>query len=165
MTKTKKAQVGRPKKETGIVRKQSVMTQADIPNQIAEFEAQLAILKGEKDETISTDIEFEDGEKIKDVKTVGRLLEVSAAIHERDAAYNREIQRYGLKNVASYNHNGKPVDEWRRIIAKAIKELVNQVQIQLLEKTIQEFSELMDAETKLSKKLEQLRKQATQPLI
>ena len=132
-------------------------TAQEVPIVIEQLKVQLAALKGNTEEKISLDVEY-DGEKIKDIKTVKELLSISASLHARNAAYNVEIIRYGLENanIQPFSQEDKTVEEWNKIIAKAINELINAVQIKNLEDAISGLSEHLDAETKLQMKLEKL---------
>ena len=77
------------------------MTAADVPAQIEILQKKLDELTGSKDETVSTNVSF-DGRVINSVKTVTGLLEISAAIHARQEAFEKERERYNCKNVAPY---------------------------------------------------------------
>ena len=129
-------------------------TAKDVPATIEFLKAQLTQLKGNAEEKISLDISY-NGEKIKDVDTVKELLEISASLHAREAAYNAEVVRYGLEsaNIQPFSQEGKSLEEWKKIIAKAIHELINSKQIQKIENAIKELSKHLDAETQLANTL------------
>jgi uncharacterized protein YqgV (UPF0045/DUF77 family) len=137
----------------------------DVPATIKALEEQLAALKGGISAEVSIDIDY-NGKNIKNVKTIKELMEISASIHARSAAYNAELKRYGLenKNVAPFTQTEKTVDEWFQIIDKAKNELINNVQIAKIESAIKSLSKHLDAETKLEMELKEIMQDAQKPL-
>lgn len=156
----KQTAVAKANTETGIMIPQ---TAQDVPKVIEQLKVQLANLKGGVEEKVSLDINY-NGKTIKNVTTVKELLEISSSLHAREAAYNAEVVRYKLQeaNIQPFSQEGKSLTEWHKIIAKAIHELINKVQIKNLEDAIAGLSEHLDAETKLKMKLESLVNGASQ---
>lgn len=148
------------KKETGLV---IPTTTQQVPEAIETLKAQLAKLKGDVEEKVSLDISY-NGKNIKNVDTVKELLEISASLHAREVAYNAEIVRYKLEkaNIQPFSQEGKSLNDWEKIIAKAIHELINSKQIQKIENAIKELSKHLDAETKLKNTLAEVMQGATE---
>lgn len=160
MALAKKTAVAKATTETAVM----IPTNAQqVPQVIEQLKAQLAALKGNSEEKISLDI-FYNGKNIKNVDTVKELLEISASLHAREIAYKAEVVRYGLENanIQPFSQENKSIEEWSKIIAKAIHQLINKVQIKNLEDAIAGLSEHLDAETKLKMKLESLVNGASQ---
>lgn len=133
----------------------------DVPAAIEALKKQLTALKGDIEDKISLDVDY-NGENIKDVSTVKELLQISASLHAREAAYNVELKRYGLedKKIQPFNESSLPVSKWEKIIEKAIFELMNKKQIEKIESAIKTLSTHLDAETKLKNELESIMKNA-----
>jgi hypothetical protein len=133
---------------------QAPKTAKDVPATIEFLKAQLAQLKGNAEEKISLDISY-NGKNIKTVDTVSELLQISASLHARETAYKAEVVRYGLENanIQPFSEEKKSIEEWNKIIAKAIHELINSKQIQKIENAIKELSKHLDAETQLANTL------------
>ena len=129
-------------------------TSKDVPATIEFLKAQLAQLKGNVEEKISLDISYNE-RNIKTVDTVSELLQISASLHARAKAYEVEVVRYGLEsaNIQPFSEEKKSIEEWNKIIAKAIHELINSKQIQKIENAIKELSKHLDAETQLANTL------------
>lgn len=138
-------------------------TTAQVPQVIETLKAQLAQLKGNAEEKVSLDISY-NGKNIKTVDTVKELLEISASLHAREAAYKAEVVRYGLEkaNIQPFSQESKSLAEWQKIIAKAIHELINSKQIQKIENAIKELSKHLDEETKLKNTLAEVMQGATE---
>lgn len=134
-------------------------TPAEVPGQIEILQEQLNKLIGNKDETVSTDVMFRD-EKIKEVSTLTRLLEISSAIHERANAFQRAKERHGVTNVAAFEQDGKSVDQWDKIISKAIRELQNAKQIEVLKNSITKLEAYLDNQTKLDRDIKAIMAEA-----
>jgi hypothetical protein len=131
---------------------------------IEQLKTQLAILKGDREDSISLDISYDNGDNIKNVTTVGRLLEISSALHTRNDSYNREVERYGLqdKNIAPFKVANKTVSEWEKIIDKAIHELINKVKIEKIESAIKNLSKHLSEEERLANDLKSIAESVTE---
>jgi hypothetical protein len=129
----------------------------DVPQAIEALKERLKALKGKEDEKISIDISY-NHTNIKTVKSVSELLEISSAVHARSDAYDKEIERYKLseKNIKNFEVSGKSVNQWEKIIEKAINELINKTQIDKIQSAITELSKHLDAETKLQNTLKNI---------
>lgn len=129
-------------------------TKQDVPKAIEILKAQLAAKKGTIDEKVSLDIVY-SGKNIKDITSVKELLEISASIHTRAQAYDLELDRYNLKeaNIAKFSQSEKSVEDWVKIISKAVNELINKSEITRLENAITKLSKHLDAETQLANEL------------
>jgi hypothetical protein len=141
------------------------VTKADVPRTIEVLKAQLAEKRKNIDETVSLDISYQ-GTNIKNVTTVGELMEISASINSRAEAYERELTRYGLDklNIAKFEQSGKSVQEWIKIISKASNELINKAEITKLENAINKLSKHLDAETQLANELAEIMGDASQAI-
>ena len=141
------------------------VTAKDVPAAIESLKKQLESLKGNVEDTISTDIKFQNI-NVKDVKTLNELLQISALIHAKEEAYNKEVIRYNLQsaNLKPFQESDKPVSHWEKVISKAIFELINNVQIKKLESAISKLSQHLDAETKLANDLADIMGSATAQL-
>lgn len=137
---------------------------SEVPAAIEALKVQLEALKGNVDERISLDINY-NGRNIKSVDTIGELLQMSASLHARATAYEAEIKRYQLEkaNIKGFEEDGKSVVHWEKVISKAINELMNKVQIDRLESAIKKLSQHVDAETKLQNDLAEIMGSASQP--
>jgi hypothetical protein len=131
---------------------------------IEQLKTQLAILKGNREDSISLDISYDNGDNIKNVSTVGRLLEISSALHTRNDSYNREVARYNLqdKNIAPFKVANKTVSEWEKIIDKAIHELINKVKIEKIESAIKNLSKHLSEEERLANDLKSIAESVTE---
>lgn len=139
---------------------------SEVPAAIKSLEAQLKVLRGNIDETVSLDVTYDRGIVIKDVETVGKLLEISASITARSAAYAVEAKRYKVDGkVQEFTQSGKTVEEWYKIIDKAVNELINKVKIQKLESAIKGLSEFLDEDTKLANKLTSIMEDVSERLV
>jgi len=133
-----------------------MLTKADVPGAIEKLEAQLAALKGNRDEEVSLNISY-NSTNIKDVATVKELLEISSSINARSAAYAVEAERYGVvAKVRPFMVSEKTAEEWQKIIGKAINELINKKQIETLENAIKKLSKHLDEDTRLQKELAEI---------
>jgi hypothetical protein len=140
------------------------ITKADVPAAIEKLEAQLAALRGNRDEEISLNISY-NGTNIKDVTTVKELLEISSSINARSAAYAVEAERYNVvAKVRPFMVSEKTAEEWVKIIGKAINELINKKQIETLESAIKKMSKHLDEETKLQKELAEIMQLASEKI-
>lgn len=117
---------------------------------IEQLKAQLKVLKGDVDETVSLDIKY-NGKTIKDITSVTELLQISSSIHAQEKAYTNELCRYNLQKlkIAPLSFSEKPVDYWTKVIEKAINNILNTAQIAKLEKAISDLSEHVSKEQKI----------------
>lgn len=141
-------------------------TSKDVPAVIANLELQLKELKKNAPDDISLDINY-NGKNIKNVTSVGELLQISASIHARNNAYSEELKRYNLEtaNIAPFKESDKDASQWAAIINKAIFELINKVQIEKLENAIAKLANHLDAETKLERELSSIVNMASGAII
>lgn len=132
-------------------------TKADVPGTIKLLQEKLDSLKGTKEDKVSLDISY-NGINIKNVKTVGELLEISSSVHARAAAYNAEIVRYKLTdmNIKAFTVSDKTSEEWAKVIDKAIFELINSSEIAKLESAIKKLSNHLDEATKFQNELAEI---------
>lgn len=129
------------------------VTKDQVPEAIERLKEQLAQLKGDQKDKISLDVSYK-GTVIKNVTTVKELLEISASVKARGRAYQEEVKHFKLEGkVQAFSDSEKTVDEWDAIIAKAIFELINKVQITKIEDAIKRLSTHLDEETKLANDL------------
>ena len=106
-----------------------------------------------------------NGVNISKVDNVSTLVEMSASITSRAAAFNKRTAHYGLTGkLKEFNQSGKTEAEWDAIIGKAINELINKVKIEKLENAIKGLSEFLDEDTKLANKLQSIVADVSQPL-
>ena len=139
-------------------------TRADVPATIELFKKQLALLRGESSEKISIDIDY-NGENIKDVQEVSKLMEISASIHARAAAFETETKRYKLEGkLKPFTQSGKTVSAWEKIIEKAKDELINGKQIKKLEDAIKRLNNHLSENQRLKNDLEELMNLAAEKL-
>lgn len=138
----------------------------DVPNLINQLKEKLSVLKGQNDEKISLDINY-NGTIISKVTTVKELLEISASVHARGKQYNEEMNRYGLKEgkIVPFTVSDKTVEQWKEIIAKAIHELINRSEIEKVEKAIKKLSTHLDEETRLQNELSEIMNSATESIL
>lgn len=130
------------------------LTPENVTATINKLKAQLNDLRKSQPEAVSLDITY-NGTNIKNVTKVSELLEISASIHARSAAYNVEITRYGLEGkVKEFTVSEKTASQWREIIEKAIFELVNKKQIEQIEAAIKKLSKFEDEKTQLQREFE-----------
>lgn len=141
-------------------------TSADVPQAIEALKQQLAGLKSNVEEKVSTDISY-NGTSIKNIKSVKELLEISASIEARSEAYAKQMSRYQLdeKLIQPWSQSDKTAAQWFVIIKKAIFELTNAKQIETLENAIAKLSKHLDAETRLQNDLAEIMNAATAPLV
>ena len=132
-------------------------TRADVPATIALLQEKLNSLKGTKEDAVSLDISY-NGSNVKNIKTVGELLEISSSVHARAAAYNAEIARYKLTdmNIKAFTVSDKTAEEWAKVIDKAIFELINRSEIEKLESAIKRLSTHLDEATKFQNELKEI---------
>jgi hypothetical protein len=157
-------------KKTAIA-KTSATTEVSLPSNreevtkmIDRFKAQLAELRQSAPEAISLDITY-NGTNIKNVTTLGQLLEISASINARSVAYDVEVKRYDLEGkVKPFSVSEKTATEWVEIINKAKTELINKTKIDKLEKAIKDLSEFEDEQTKFQRKISGIVESATELL-
>jgi len=152
-------------KNKSLTKANTALTLKDVPKLLANLEKQKSALIGNTSENISLDVNYEL-EKISEIKSVSRLLEISASIHARAAAYNLEKERYNLleENIADFMHNGLNVEEWRKILEKAINIILNADKIKKLDTAIIELSNYMSEEEKLSRSLSNILNLANAPI-
>lgn len=159
--KTTKAQVAQVKEEQQVML--APKTAQDIPATIEALKKQLAALKGTKDEEVKTDVQYDDSTNIKQVTSVKKLLEIMSSIRSREAAYQRELIRYPqlADKIAAWDHKGKSLNQWQKIIDKAVNELFNKAQIEKIQGAISQLEEHLSAEDKLKKTLDNVYNSAT----
>lgn len=130
------------------------LTPENVTATIDTLKAQLADLRKQQPEAVSLDIVY-NGTNIKNVTKVSELLEISASIHARAAAYNAEAKRYNVEGkVKEFTVSEKTAAQWSEIIEKAIFELVNKKQIEQIENAIKELSQFEDQKTQLQRKFQ-----------
>lgn len=139
---------------------------AEVSATIEQLKKTLVELKGNREDSISLDIDY-NGNNIKSVKSVGLLLEISSAIHSRNEAYSVEIARYKLtdRNIAPFKVSDKTVSDWEKIIDKAINELINKTQIEKIENAIQKLSKHISEEEKLANDLKSIAESVTEYIV
>jgi hypothetical protein len=135
------------------------LTPENVTSTIDNLRAQLAKLKSNVSETVSTDISYTFGNgssvNIKDVTKVGELLEISSSIEARSSAYDRAAIRHKVEGkVKPFSQNDKNFDQWMEIIDKAIFELINKKQIEQIESAIKRLSKFEDEKTQLQREFE-----------
>lgn len=140
------------------------ITTADVPGQIEILQRKPDELTGSKDETVSTNVSF-DGVVINSVKTVTGLLKISAAIHARQEAFEKERERYNCKNVAPYAPEGKSVEQWEKIISKAVTELMTEIMIKTMRDGIEKMSKYLGDQTKLDRDVDAIMEAASAPIL
>ena len=135
-------------------------TQAELPLKLEQLRTLLASKKGVTDKTVSLDINY-NGKQIKDITSVGELMEISASIDTRYNAYNSALDRLNKSlaeeelpkaNVVGWSQSNKNYVEWMAIIHKAAIELINKVEINIIEETIKDLEECLSADDKLAAK-------------
>jgi hypothetical protein len=132
------------------------LTPANVTSTINDLKAKLQSLRSSAPEAVSLDIDY-NGTTIKNVTKVSELLEISASIHARSAAYDAEIERFNLKGkVKAFSHSEKTVAQWEEIIEKAIFELVNKKQIEQIESAIKKLSKFEDEKTQLQREFDSI---------
>lgn len=132
------------------------LTPENVTSTIDGLKAKLAELKGSAPEAVSLDIDY-NGTSIKTVTKVSELLEISASIHARAAAYDVEAKRFNVEGkVKNFNHSEKSVKQWEEIIEKAIFELVNKKQIEQIESAIKKLSKFEDEKTQLQREFDSI---------
>ena len=125
-----------------------------VPQMIETLKEKLKTLKGDVEEKISTNVDYE-GQKISEIQEVGRLLQISARIHAMEKAYNEEIARYNLqkKPIKKFAPEDKTVAQWEQIIAKAINDLINKTEIEKVEDAIKKLSTHLSEEVRIENEL------------
>jgi hypothetical protein len=138
-------------------------TTKEVSATIANLKDQLKLLKGNKEEEISLDVDYQ-GNVIKNVETVNELLQISASLHARATAYGVELERYNLqdKKIQPFTESNLSVEKWEKVISQAIFELMNRKQIEKIESAIKSLSKFEDEETKLKNELENIMKSASE---
>ena len=133
-----------------------------VPQMIETLKEKLKSLKGDVEEKISTNVDYE-GQKISEIKEVSRLLQTSARIHAMEKAYNEEIARYNLqkKPIKKFAPEDKTVAQWEQIIAKAINDLINKTEIEKVEDAIKKLSTHLSEETRIENELKGITKRNT----
>ena len=132
------------------------LTPANVTSTINDLKAKLQTLRSSAPEAVSLEIDY-NGTTIKNVTKVSELLEISASIHARSAAYDSEIERFNLKGkVKAFSHSEKTVTQWEEIIEKAIFELVNKKQIEQIENAIKKLSKFEDEKTQLQREFDSI---------
>lgn len=148
------------KKTTAVakVTKGLELTPENVTATIDKLKAQLNDLRKSQPEAVSLDITVSWGggsTNIKNVNKVSELLEISASIHARTAAYNAEAKRYNVEGkVKEFTVSEKTAAQWKEIIEKAIFELVNKKQIEQIEAAIKKLSKFEDEKTQLQREFE-----------
>ena len=132
----------------------TALTQAELPAKIAELKELLAQKRGTTDKTISLDISY-NGKNIKNVDSVRELMDISASIFARSEASNNALVRHNLtdRNIAPFTVSDKTVEDWMKIIDKAVNELINKVEITTIEDTIRDFEDCLSTQDKMAAKL------------
>ena len=129
------------------------LDKSEVTSLVDKFKAQLAELKKGAPEAVSLDITY-NGTNVKNVTKVTELLEMSASINARSAAYDAEAARYDVVGkVKPFSVSDKTAPEWIEIIQKAIFELINKKQIEKLEDAIQKLSKFEDEQTKFQREI------------
>ncbi len=130
------------------------LKQEDLPVKIAELKELLAQKRGTVDETVSLDINY-NGKNIKNVDSVRELMDISASIFARGEASDKALVRHNLteRNIAPFTVSDKTVEDWMKIIDKAVNELINKVEITTIEETIKDFEDCLSAQDKMDAKL------------
>ena len=149
-------------KKVNLPATEATFTKENVPQLIATLEARRKELTGPEEDNVDLSSQY-DGESISSITTVSKLLEISASVHARKLNYDQEIKRYGLedKNIAPFSTFGKSVEQWERIIEKAIKTLINKVELEKVENALRDLSEFESEEAKLARRMEQVFKSAT----
>lgn len=130
----------------------------DVPAALAALKAKLAELRKDQPKELSLDVMY-NHQKIADVATIKELLEISASIHAREAAFKEEIKRYSdsgndlSQKIKPWSQNDLTVDKWEKVIAKAIFEKVNARAIEIIENSITKLSKFVSEEEKLKNEL------------
>jgi len=129
------------------------LDKSEVTSLVDKFKAQLAELKKGMPEAVSLDISY-NGTTIKNVTKVTELLEISASVNARSAAYDVEAKRYNVTGkVKAFMVSEKTAPEWVEIIEKAIFELINKKQIEKLEDAIKKLSKFEDEQTKFQREI------------
>ena len=132
------------------------LTPENVTSTIDGLKAKLQALRSSAPEAVSLEIDY-NGTTIKTVTKVSELLEISASIHARSAAYDSEIERFNLKGkVKPFTASEKTVSQWKEIIEKAIFELVNKKQIEQIESAIKKLSKFEDEKTQLQREFDNI---------
>lgn len=140
------------------------LDKSEVTSLVDKFKAQLAELKKGAPEAVSTDISY-NGVNIKNVAKITELLEISASINARSAAYDAETARYNVVGkVKPFMTTEKTAAEWVEIIQKAIFELINKKQIEKLEDAIKKLSKFEDEQTKFQREIGSIMDGATELL-
>lgn len=149
-TKALKKSTGVSKTTTGVT---IPLDKSEVTSLVDKFKAQLAELKKGMPEAVSLDISY-NGTTIKNVTKVTELLEISASVNARSAAYDIEAKRYDVAGkVKPFMVSEKTATEWVEIIQKAIFELINKKQIEKLEDAIKKLSKFEDEQTKFQREI------------
>jgi hypothetical protein len=136
----------------------------DVPEMLEALKGQLKELRSQNKDTVSLNITY-NGRNIKDLQSLQELLEISASVHAREAAYNEEVKRYKVEGeVVSFTTSGKNVKEWEEIIEKAIFELKNRKKISDLEEAISELSKYVSEEEKFRNSINAIVQKVTNPI-
>ena len=145
----------------------TTFSKEQVPQLIEQLKEKLQALKGGVDEKIDTSISYGGEGSIKDIKEVSKLLQISASLHAREAAYKQEIARYNLqdKNIAPFTENGKNVKQWEEIINKAIVDLINKNEISKVESAIAKLSTHLDEKVKLQNELAEIMASASSEIV
>lgn len=129
---------------------------------IAQIDAELAELKKHTNNDISIEISY-DGVLISSHKTVGALLETSAAImswfRQLQEERNRYTENTGVLAGAELGEllvEGYNKETWFAVLSKAISLIRNKAEIESREATKAEFSEYLSEEDQLKAKFEKL---------
>ena len=131
---------------------------------LEKLKSELAELKKGSKEAVSTNIDY-NGTNIKDVTTIGELLEISSSVNARSAAYDVETSRYKVAGkVKAFTVSEKTAPEWVEIIDKAIFELINKKEIEKRESAIQKLSKFEDEQTKFQREISGIMQDASELL-
>lgn len=143
--------------------------QIDIKKKIAQLDAELAQLTKHNTVGVSIDVMYED-EKISEVATVGKLLQISAKVFAWLNQLEIERKRYKQMHngtvgalagaeLGELTNEGKTAEEWHAIFSKAISMLRNKVEIESRLAYKEELSKYLSEEDQLREKFNKLGEQ------
>lgn len=140
-------------------------TADDVPATIEQLKKVLKALTGDEEKEVSLDVSF-GGQKVKDVTKVSQLLEMSSRLHAKCEAYEQEKVRYGLveMNLKPWSEEGLTIDAIEKVFNKAIKVLINKVQIDNIQAAIDELSKHLSSQDRLAATLEKVMGKAGQAI-
>jgi hypothetical protein len=145
------------------------LTPENVTSTIDSLKKQLEELKANISEAVSTNIEYTFGNghstNIKDVTTLGELMEISSSIEARSSAFEKSITRHNLVGkIKPFSHNNKSFAQWMEIIDKAAFELINKVKITQIEAAIKKLSKFEDEKIQLQREFADIVGSATELL-